>query len=329
MPVKIPNGRMGARLYKESATPKLTIEVFLDYCCPFSAKMFATLYDEVLPPAGSECDVELVVQNVPQPWHPQSAIMHEVALAVKKVHEPLFFKASAALFAKQEEFFDRGSFDKSREYLYSELITVVAEACSDDNFDEDAVMAELTIPQSGSANAGNGVTDLMKFAAKYHRVRGIHTTPTVLLNDVEAPDVESKWTAKQWFTKISTCTGDTWPPEKASKKNKKNKKQKTQHKADEEDDDKEEAAVAKKTSAPPKTQVVTAEKASSFVGRKVKKWFDTQYYEGEVTKVDEFFIVTYDDGDKEDMTLDELVDIILPAPAPGEDKGAKSGKRKK
>ena len=29
-------------------------------------------------------------------------------------------------------------------------------------------------------------------------------------------------------------------------------------------------------------------------------------------KVDEYYIIEYDDGDKEDVTLDELMDVLLP-----------------
>ena len=61
-----------------------------------------------------------------------------------------------------------------------------------------------------------------------------------------------------------------------------------------------------------KTQVMTAEKTNALEGRKVRKWFGDRFYDGSVTKIDEYYHVVYDDGDQEDVTLDELVDIILP-----------------
>ena len=43
----------------------------------------------------------------------------------------------------------------------------------------------------------------MKWAVKYHRVRSIHVTPTVLVNGIEAPDISSGWTGDQWDEKIA------------------------------------------------------------------------------------------------------------------------------
>ena len=52
----------------------------------------------------------------------------------------------------------------------------------------------------------------------------------------------------------------------------------------------------------------------------MSKWFETQneFYEGTVTVVDNYYKILYDDGDQEDATLDELVDIIMPETARGQ-----------
>jgi hypothetical protein len=44
----------------------------------------------------------------------------------------------------------------------------------------EALNARLAIAQSG--NSGNATTQAIKFATKYHRVRGVHVTPTVFVN---------------------------------------------------------------------------------------------------------------------------------------------------
>lgn len=44
----------------------------------------------------------------------------------------------------------------------------------------------------------------MKWAVKYHRTRSVHTTPTVFLNGLEAPDISSSWGLDEWNEKI-TC----------------------------------------------------------------------------------------------------------------------------
>ena len=55
-------------------------------------------------------------------------------------------------------------------------------------------------------------------------------------------------------------------------------------------------------------------------GSPIFLWFETQkkFYEGTVTVVDNYYKILYDDGDQEDATLDELVDIIMPETARGQ-----------
>ena len=110
--------------------------------------------------------VDLLLQCVPQPWHAQSAYMHEVALAVKSIDGSKFFPACEALFAAQESFFDAATADKSRNQIYSELAAVVAAATG---LDAAVVLDQLTC--QGEGNCGNKTTLQMKWAIKYHRVR--------------------------------------------------------------------------------------------------------------------------------------------------------------
>ena len=59
-------------------------------------------------------------------------------------------------------------------------------------------------------NAGTGVTQAIKWAVKYHRCRGIHVTPTVLVNGLEAGIVSSSWTAAQWKAWLEPMGADNW-----------------------------------------------------------------------------------------------------------------------
>jgi len=65
------------------ATAKVHLGVYLDYCCPFSAKSYRMLFGQVVPHLGDRIRVSFYHQV--QSWHPQSAYMHEAALAVAKV----------------------------------------------------------------------------------------------------------------------------------------------------------------------------------------------------------------------------------------------------
>ena len=52
-------------------------------------------------------------------------------------------------------------------------------------------------------NAGlEQVTQQLKWAVKYHRVRGVHVTPTVFINGIEADDISSSWDSAQWLNKL-------------------------------------------------------------------------------------------------------------------------------
>jgi hypothetical protein len=51
----------------------------------------------------------------------------------------------------------------------------------------------------GYKNPGSEVTPQLKAAVKVHRKRGVHVTPTVFLNGVEAGDVSSGWSLERKY----------------------------------------------------------------------------------------------------------------------------------
>jgi hypothetical protein len=64
-----------------------TLDIFLDYVCPFSAKL-ARAVDGVLRPFFSEGGkyagkVKMVFRPQVQPWHASSTFVHEAGLAVR------------------------------------------------------------------------------------------------------------------------------------------------------------------------------------------------------------------------------------------------------
>jgi len=137
--------------------PTLVIETYLDFCCPFSRKMFDCLYGDVMPPLMAAGQVDWLFQCVPQPWHPQSSYMHEVALAVKLVDESKFMPAASALFAAQSQFYDTATADKTRNQIYDNLVAVVAAAVP--GLDSEAVRSLVAL--KGTGNDGNRVTQVI------------------------------------------------------------------------------------------------------------------------------------------------------------------------
>ena len=194
----------------ELSPPKSSpFQVFLDFCCPFSAKMYKTLKKVYEAAPGVLQGLQFVIHLVPQPWHPQSPILHEVGLAIRDVAgDDGFFAYADLIFSEglQLNYFDSETFEMTRKGIYEKLIDQ-ANAAGVINEEQCAtVLAFVGIETGGEepSNAGNRATGLLKFCVKYHRIRAIHVTPTVLVNGIEAPDISSGWTCDQFLEKLKS-----------------------------------------------------------------------------------------------------------------------------
>ena len=188
----VPSRPLGHRV--GDVTAQIEIEAFLDFCCPFCRKHWNCFVLEVLP-LYKDRGLNYRHYNVAQPWHAQSSYMHEAALAVEEVDADKYTAFATALFAAQEQFFDDAVWDKSRATVYQELCTLAASV----GVDAEAVAAKLARKVvEGSHNTGNDVTQALKFYTKFHRTRGMHVTPTVMVNGVVEDSISSGWTVEQW-----------------------------------------------------------------------------------------------------------------------------------
>ncbi|KAH6900646.1 thioredoxin-like protein [Thelonectria olida] len=178
-----------------------TLEIYLDYCCPFSAKIFRTLNNAVIPaikanPAWAK-NLALIFRQSIQPWHPSSTLMHETGLAVLRLSPDKFWEFSGVLFDEQKGFFDANVVNETRNDTYRRLAKVAAKV----GVDEEEVYKLLVIAdkpsEDGSLNAGNQVTNDVKLITKMNRLIGVHVTPTVVYDGV-VQDVSSGWTIEQW-----------------------------------------------------------------------------------------------------------------------------------
>ncbi|KAI0353129.1 hypothetical protein OH77DRAFT_1427920 [Trametes cingulata] len=175
-----------------------TLEVFLDYVCPFSAKI-ALAIDKVLKPlfapggkyAGK---VKVIFRNQVQPWHASSTFVHEAGLAVARVAPDDFWKFSLALFAKQGEYFDIPTSTLTPTQIREKLTALVAETIGDDK----AAPFKDLVTLKSSPNGGVAVTDDLKYTIKFSRQNGIHVSPTVLWDGLIANEISSSWGEKEW-----------------------------------------------------------------------------------------------------------------------------------
>ncbi len=203
MPPPLPPKPLGTYLTVYPSTPP-TIEVqcYLDMVCPFSCRMYRTLYEDVLPAIKAdkikEAAIAIKIYHVVQPWHPQSTLVHEAALAIKKADTTEAYLAYLLWITKKfkdGKFTDEDTWKKSRDEIYSDLTSgqnKVVEA------------QEILSPKEVTGNSGNGVTQDIKWACKHHRAMGVHVTPTVFVNGIEAVQVSSGWKCEDWMTFFET-----------------------------------------------------------------------------------------------------------------------------
>ncbi|TIA69611.1 hypothetical protein D6C76_07782 [Aureobasidium pullulans] len=183
-----------------SLGPNHTLELFLDYVCPFSKKQFETFYHDVAPIVEKKYSkkLQVIFRQQIQPWHPSSTLVHEAAVAVLRTDSSKFWPFSAALFRKQTDFFDVKVVNETRNRTYQRLAQLAAGV----GLDEDEIYAMLKISdqpgEDGSLNTGNQVTNDLKLLIKAGRLVGVHVSPTVMFNGLAEPNISSSFSKKDW-----------------------------------------------------------------------------------------------------------------------------------
>jgi len=172
----------------------IQMEVFLDYCCPFSKKAFFVLMDHVLP--AMEGKICFYFQHQVQPWHPQSTLLHEAALAVKQVDPNKFFPYSRVLFENLDNFVDQKVYQKSRKELYEQLATLAKQV----GIDSERILKKLEISDT---KEGNDVIGDLKLCIRYARQLDIHVSPTFIINRMKDPVASSSWSVEEWKQRLA------------------------------------------------------------------------------------------------------------------------------
>ncbi|KZP13438.1 hypothetical protein FIBSPDRAFT_921625 [Athelia psychrophila] len=175
-----------------------TLDIFLDYVCPFSAKI-ALGIDSVLKPlfsAGGQYEgrVKAIIRLQVQPWHGASTFTHEAALAVLRVSPEHFWPFSLGLFKRQGEYFDIPTSTLTPLQIRENLVKLAAEYIPANKVDELKALLAL----KSSPNGGIAVTDDLKYTIKFSRQNGIHVSPTVLWDGLVANEISSSWGEKEW-----------------------------------------------------------------------------------------------------------------------------------
>ncbi|KAI1204797.1 thioredoxin-like protein [Annulohypoxylon truncatum] len=185
------------------APPALhTLELFLDYVCPFSAKQFATFYHGVVPLIKANpkwaSGLEVLLRQQVQPWHPASTLAHEAALAVLRVAPAKYWDFSDALFRAQLEYFDEATVNEKRNDTYKRLAKLAGSVGVDEAKVYELLVIADKVPEGGHPNFGNKVTNDLKLQIRFGRLVGVHVSPTVIFDGIVANDISSSWTKEQW-----------------------------------------------------------------------------------------------------------------------------------
>ncbi|ESK91658.1 hypothetical protein Moror_10704 [Moniliophthora roreri MCA 2997] len=175
-----------------------TLDIFLDYVCPFSAKM-ALAIENVLKPLfspGGKYDGKVKVQ----PWHASSTLVHEASLAVAKVSPKDFWVFSLALFKHQEEYFDIPTSTLTPVQIRANLAKLASTVISS----PESVAAFIDVlTLKSTPNGGVDVTNDLKYTIKFSRQNGVHVSPTVLWDGLVAGEISSSWGEQEWLGWLS------------------------------------------------------------------------------------------------------------------------------
>ncbi|WEW58524.1 hypothetical protein PRK78_003992 [Emydomyces testavorans] len=168
--MSLPPKYAGLKLASSGVTEQRhTLELYLDYVCPYSAKLFHTFYTSVIPIIEKSYTPKLQVVFRPQvqPWHPSSTLTQEAALAVLKLAPSKFWDFSAELFKAQKEYFDANVVNETRNHTYERLAKLAARVTG---LEEAKVYSLLEVSDKptpdGSLNGGNQVTGDIMFLTK-------------------------------------------------------------------------------------------------------------------------------------------------------------------
>ncbi|PIA12851.1 hypothetical protein COEREDRAFT_12101 [Coemansia reversa NRRL 1564] len=192
------------RLFSGVLSGAHTLEVFLDFTCPFSAKLWKTLYTQVIPHIRCmNLAVSIIFRHQVQPWHPNSTLLHEASLAVEKINPQGFVGFSNALFDKQAEYFDEATVNLTRTDIYRKLAELALSVNAID--DRQTLLQLLDIQASDKPqNLGNAVSGDLKYHIKLARAQSIHVSPTVVFDGIRDDSVSSSWTLEQWQKWLET-----------------------------------------------------------------------------------------------------------------------------
>ncbi|GJJ07213.1 hypothetical protein Clacol_001413 [Clathrus columnatus] len=139
------------------------LDVFIDYVCPFSAKMARSIEKNLKPliSGGGKYDgkVRVIIRLHPQPWHATSTHTHESVVAVGQVEPSAFWPYTLDLFEHQEEYYDIPSSKLTALEIRAKLVELASKHVPANK----VPLLEDLLAFKTTPNGGTGVTDNLKY----------------------------------------------------------------------------------------------------------------------------------------------------------------------
>lgn len=182
-----------------------SIEVYLDYVCPYSAKAWKRLRTEILPAIEQKYPgkIQFIFRHQIQPWHPSSTLVHEAGLAVAQLAPKKFFEFNDVLFERSSEYYDEPVYNESRIETYKRLAKLAHESVG---VSEEEFLKLVQVPSlpagSKPLNKGNSLQTDLKYFIRQSRQNGIHVSPTTVIDGITDSSLESGTDVEVWLSKV-------------------------------------------------------------------------------------------------------------------------------
>lgn len=200
-----------------------SLELYLDFLCPFSNKQLHGVFEHLLPLVFEKQSpfygkVRLILRPYPQPWHASSPLLAEAGLVIARLAEPAgknieaetnalidpnlnaFWVYALQLMKNQEAYFDGPARLKNPDQIRGEMVNLAVSTLGETPRREkgkpllrpherglplgQAVKNMIRVEPEG--NAGSQVAPDLKYCVKIGRQNGIHVTPTCGTSAVES-----------------------------------------------------------------------------------------------------------------------------------------------
>jgi hypothetical protein len=160
------------------------IEAFFDPVCPDSRDSWAPL-KKALQHYGT--NVTLVVHPFPLPYHDNAFVTSRALHIVNNMNTSATYKLLELFFMHQEQFYNKQSFNVSRDYFVNYVSEFASYAVG---------KSHISAIKSGFVNRRTDLKTRISF--KYGCSRGVYGTPFFFVNGFELPDGGSTRNYRSW-----------------------------------------------------------------------------------------------------------------------------------